>query len=38
METIHAVETIEMALRLAVPEICNCDQGGRLLASYRLKN
>ena len=29
MEAIHAIETIEDALILAIPEICNADQGSQ---------
>lgn len=33
MEAIHAIETIEAALVLATPEICNADQGSQFTGS-----
>ena len=33
MEAIHAIETIEAALILAIPEICNADQGSQFTGS-----
>jgi putative transposase len=33
MEACHAIETIEMALKLARPEICNADQGSQFTGS-----